>query len=141
MWVSVGLGGVNGIDWLWIGLGVLADIATYAGGGWRNKDQINRIPAGTRRAKPGDMNRNLTAVATSATAVGRSRERSQPSAFSITKRHHWVYFLRADLSRRACRPQRWFFGLVCASDIHSLDKKSGRFDEGEQPWRIAFWDN
>ena len=40
MWVSVGLGGVSGIDWLWIGLGVLADVATYAGGGWRNKDQV-----------------------------------------------------------------------------------------------------
>jgi hypothetical protein len=41
MWVAVGLGGVSGIDWLWIGLGVLADVATYSGGGWRNKEQIN----------------------------------------------------------------------------------------------------
>ena len=29
MWVSVGINGVNGIDWLWVGLGLLADIATY----------------------------------------------------------------------------------------------------------------
>ena len=36
-----GRGGVSGIDWLWIALGVLADVSTYAGGGWRNKDQIN----------------------------------------------------------------------------------------------------
>lgn len=41
MWVSVGVGGVSGIDWLWIGLGLLADVATYTGGGWRNKEQIN----------------------------------------------------------------------------------------------------
>ena len=40
MWVVVGVGGVSGIDWLWIGLGLLADIATYTGGGWRNRDQM-----------------------------------------------------------------------------------------------------
>ena len=32
MYVVVGIGGVTGWDWLWIGLAVFADIATYAGG-------------------------------------------------------------------------------------------------------------
>ena len=31
-------GGVVGIDWLWIVLGVVADAASYAGGGWRRRD-------------------------------------------------------------------------------------------------------
>ena len=32
MYVVVGVGGLTGWDWLWIGLAVFADIATYAGG-------------------------------------------------------------------------------------------------------------
>jgi hypothetical protein len=32
MYVVVGVGGITGWDWLWIGLAVFADIATYAGG-------------------------------------------------------------------------------------------------------------
>ncbi len=32
MYVVVGIGGITGWDWLWIGLAVFADIATYAGG-------------------------------------------------------------------------------------------------------------
>ncbi len=31
-------GGVIGIDWLWIVLGAVADVASYAGGGWRRRD-------------------------------------------------------------------------------------------------------
>jgi len=31
-------GGVVGIDWLWIVIGVLSDVASYAGGGWRRRD-------------------------------------------------------------------------------------------------------
>ena len=31
-------GGVVGIDWLWIVLGAVADVASYAGGGWRRRD-------------------------------------------------------------------------------------------------------
>jgi hypothetical protein len=40
MWVAVGLGGVDGWDWLWVALGFLADLATYSGGGWKNKGQV-----------------------------------------------------------------------------------------------------
>ena len=32
MYVVVGIGGITGWDWLWIGLAVFADLATYAGG-------------------------------------------------------------------------------------------------------------
>lgn len=38
MYVIVFPGGIVGFDWVWLGLGLLADIASYAGGGWRRKD-------------------------------------------------------------------------------------------------------
>ena len=34
------LTGIYGLDWLWLALGVLADISTYAGGGYGNRDRI-----------------------------------------------------------------------------------------------------
>lgn len=44
MYVAVAPGGITGWDWLWIGLAVLADITSYAGGGYGNR---NRIPGYT----------------------------------------------------------------------------------------------
>jgi hypothetical protein len=32
--------GVYGLDWLWLVLAVLADLGTYAGGGYGNRDRI-----------------------------------------------------------------------------------------------------
>jgi hypothetical protein len=32
--------GIYGLDWLWLGLAVLADIGTYAGGGYGNRERI-----------------------------------------------------------------------------------------------------
>ena len=32
--------GIYGLDWLWLGLGVLADIAMWAGGGYGNRGRI-----------------------------------------------------------------------------------------------------
>ena len=32
--------GIYGLDWAFIGLGILADIGTYAGGGYGNRDRI-----------------------------------------------------------------------------------------------------
>jgi hypothetical protein len=32
--------GIYGLDWLWLALAVLADIGTYAGGGYGNRDRI-----------------------------------------------------------------------------------------------------
>ena len=40
MYVIVAPGGIIGFDWLWIGLAVLADLSTYAGGGYGNRERI-----------------------------------------------------------------------------------------------------
>lgn len=40
MYVAVAPGGVSSWDWLWIGLAVLADISSYAGGGYGNRQRI-----------------------------------------------------------------------------------------------------
>ena len=46
VWLVQGVGGaqsIQGIDWLWLGLAVLMDIATLGSAGYANRD---RIPAG-----------------------------------------------------------------------------------------------
>jgi hypothetical protein len=40
MYVSVAPLGVVGFDWVWIALAVVADIVTYTGGGYGNRDRI-----------------------------------------------------------------------------------------------------
>ncbi|MCP4166693.1 MAG: hypothetical protein GY759_12480 [Chloroflexi bacterium] len=40
MYVLVFAGGITGFDWIWLGLGLLADIGSYAGGGYGNRDRI-----------------------------------------------------------------------------------------------------
>jgi hypothetical protein len=35
-----GNGGVTGFEWVWVGLGVLADIASYGGGGYGNREHL-----------------------------------------------------------------------------------------------------
>jgi hypothetical protein len=37
MYVIVFPGGVTGLEWLWLGLGLFADIAWWAGGGFRRR--------------------------------------------------------------------------------------------------------
>ena len=37
-YVLVFPGGISGFDFLWLGFGVVADIASYTGGGWRRRD-------------------------------------------------------------------------------------------------------
>jgi hypothetical protein len=39
-YVLVAPAGVNGLDWLWIVLGVLVDVASWTGGAWGNRDRI-----------------------------------------------------------------------------------------------------
>ena len=42
MYVLVyGANGMVGLDWLWVGLGVLADVVSYGGGGYTNRDRLN----------------------------------------------------------------------------------------------------
>lgn len=40
MYVAVAPGGLGGWDFLWMGLAVAADIASYAGGGYGNRQRI-----------------------------------------------------------------------------------------------------
>jgi hypothetical protein len=40
MYLVVGPQGVNGLDWLWLGLGLLADLASYSGGAYGNRDRL-----------------------------------------------------------------------------------------------------
>ena len=42
MYVLVFAGGINGFDWIWLGLGLLADIGMYSGGGYGNRGQLSR---------------------------------------------------------------------------------------------------
>ncbi len=38
MYLIVYPGGIIGFDWIWLGLGLVVDIASWAGGGWRRRD-------------------------------------------------------------------------------------------------------
>ncbi|WKZ30991.1 MAG: hypothetical protein QY318_04060 [Candidatus Dojkabacteria bacterium] len=40
MYVAVGTNGVVGFDWVWLGLALLADIASYSTSGYSNRDKI-----------------------------------------------------------------------------------------------------
>jgi hypothetical protein len=46
-YVLVAPGGVQSLDWIWIVLGVLADVAFWSGGAWGNRD---RVPGSTSTA-------------------------------------------------------------------------------------------
>ena len=39
MYVLVFPGGIEGLDWVWLGLGLVFDIASYGGSAWGNRDQ------------------------------------------------------------------------------------------------------
>ncbi len=40
MYVLVAPGGVAGFDWVWLGISLAADIASYAGSAYGNRDRI-----------------------------------------------------------------------------------------------------
>ena len=40
MYVIVAPGGIVGLDWLWLALALIADIASYSGGGYGNRDRL-----------------------------------------------------------------------------------------------------
>jgi hypothetical protein len=44
MYVGVAPGGVVGFDWLWLGLALLVDIASYSGGAFGNRQRIPGYP-------------------------------------------------------------------------------------------------
>ena len=41
-YVLVAPRGVNGLDWIWIVLGILIDLGAYTGGGYGNRDRLRR---------------------------------------------------------------------------------------------------
>ena len=43
MYVIIFPGGIEGLDWLWMGVAVFFDVAWYAGGGFGNRDRIPGI--------------------------------------------------------------------------------------------------
>jgi hypothetical protein len=40
MYVIVSPGGIVGLDWLWLGLALVADIGSYGGGGYGNRNRL-----------------------------------------------------------------------------------------------------
>ena len=42
MYLIIAPGGVIGFDWVWLGLAILADLGTYTGGGYGNRDRIRK---------------------------------------------------------------------------------------------------
>jgi hypothetical protein len=40
MYVLVAPGGVIGFDWVWLGLALVADLASYGGGAYGNRDRL-----------------------------------------------------------------------------------------------------
>lgn len=40
MYLIIFPGGVTGFDWIWLGLALLADIFSYAGGGYGNRGRL-----------------------------------------------------------------------------------------------------
>ena len=48
-WLMQGVGGIQGADWLWLGLALLCDLASIASAGYANR---NRLPGGTTGAAP-----------------------------------------------------------------------------------------
>jgi hypothetical protein len=44
MYVVVFPGGVDGFDWIWLGLGFLADVVSWSGGAYGNRERMPRYP-------------------------------------------------------------------------------------------------
>lgn len=44
-YVALSRGGVNGLEWIWIAVAVLADLSVYSGGAYGNRDRIRRYAA------------------------------------------------------------------------------------------------
>ncbi len=40
MYVIVAPGGIVGFDWVWLALALVADLASYGGGGYGNRDRL-----------------------------------------------------------------------------------------------------
>jgi hypothetical protein len=45
MWVIVAPGGVNGFDWVWIGIAVMMDVFSWFGGAYTNRGRVQQYRA------------------------------------------------------------------------------------------------
>ena len=46
-WLMQGVGGIQGFDWLWLGLALFSDVASIASAGYANRQAIPGYPSGT----------------------------------------------------------------------------------------------
>ena len=46
-WLVQGVGGIQGFDWLWLGLALFSDVATIASAGYANRNRVPGYPSGT----------------------------------------------------------------------------------------------
>jgi hypothetical protein len=46
-WLMQGVGGIQGADWLWLGLALLSDLVSIASAGYANRNSIPGYPGGT----------------------------------------------------------------------------------------------
>jgi hypothetical protein len=46
-WLMQGVGGIQGADWLWLGLAAFSDIASIASAGYANRNRVPGYPGGT----------------------------------------------------------------------------------------------
>jgi hypothetical protein len=51
-WLMQGVGGIQGADWLWLGLALFSDVASIASAGYANRQAIPGYPAGTTPTTP-----------------------------------------------------------------------------------------
>jgi hypothetical protein len=47
-----GIGAIQGLDWLWLGLALFSDVASIASAGYANRQAIPGYPAGTTPPPP-----------------------------------------------------------------------------------------
>jgi len=45
MYVIIGYNGIAGFDWVWLGLALIFDIASYTGGAYGNRDRFSGLSA------------------------------------------------------------------------------------------------
>ena len=49
-WLMQGVGGIQGWDWLWLGLALFSDLASIASAGYANRNRVPGYPSGTTPA-------------------------------------------------------------------------------------------
>ena len=58
-WLMQGVGGIQGADWLWLGLALFSDVATIASAGYANRQAIPGYPSWDDAAPGGQVDAGL----------------------------------------------------------------------------------